>query len=106
MEVYSSSVDMLPVAVGGLAGHIFPPGNGRFVGGCTGFVRLDEAGHRHVGGCVGRIVQVELGPFLGGCVGFARPGIYHAERRGRPHGRHHEALAKWGEEALEAAPAR
>jgi len=106
MEAYSSSVDMLPVAVGGLVGHIFRPGEGRFVGGCTGFARIDGAEHRHVGGCVGRIVQLELGRFLGGCVGFAGPGAYHAERRRQLRDRaHHEALAKWGEEALEAAPA-
>ena len=76
------------------------------MGGCTGFARIDGAEHRDVGGGVGRIVQLELGRFLGGCVGFAGPGAYHAERRRQLRDRaHHEALAKWGEEALEAAAA-
>jgi hypothetical protein len=106
MEAYLHSVDMLPVAVGGLAGHTFPPGDGRFVGGCTGFVRHEKGEHRYVSGCVGRIGQPEFQRFVGGCAGFAGLRAFQVARRSQVHDRAgHEARAKWGDEALEAAPA-
>ena len=71
MEAYSPSLHTLPVAVGGLVGHIFPPGDGRFVGGCTGFVRLDKAERVYVGGLAGHVFHPGLRRFVGGCVGFA-----------------------------------
>ncbi len=105
MEAYSSSVDLLPVVVGGLVGHIFPPGDGRFVGGCAGFVRLD-AGRRYVGGCVGHVSQPGTRRFVGGCAGFVGTDAYHTPSSTRVRDRAHRELpTSWGEDALEAAPA-
>lgn len=106
MEAYSSSVDMLPVVVGGVVGRILPPGDGRLVGGCVGFVRVNGAEHRYAGGCVGHVVQFAPGRFVGGCVGVVGLDTHRAQVDGRLHKRaHREGPVRWGEEALEAAPA-
>jgi len=106
MEAYSSSVDVLPIVVGGVVGRIPPPGDGRFVGGCVGFVRLNGAERRSVGGCVGHVFQPGPQRFLGGCVGFVGVDTHSAQVDGRAHKRaHREVPTRWGEEALEAAPA-
>jgi len=105
MEAYSSSVNMSPVAVGGLVGQICPPERGWLVGGCTGLVRLDRAGARYVGGCVGRVVPLGFQQFVGGCVGRAAIGAVHVERRSYPHDRVRHAQVKLREEALAAAQA-
>jgi len=102
MEAYLSSVDMLPVAVGGLVGQVFSPGPSRLVGGCTGLVRLDRAEAGYVGGCVGRVVPLGFQQFVGGCVGRAAVGAVHVERRSYTHDRVRHAHAKLREEALAA----
>lgn len=105
MEAYSSSVNMLPVSVGGLVGQIFRPGDGRFVGGCAAIVRSDRT-VRHAGGCVGRIAQLAPQRFVGGCVGFAGIGTFPVAQRSALHDRaRHAASATWGKEAFEAARA-
>ena len=51
MEAYSSSVDMLPVVVGGVVGRILRPGDGQLVVDYVGFLRwIDE--HRSAGRCI------------------------------------------------------
>jgi hypothetical protein len=106
MEAHSSSLPTLPFAVGGLVGHIMPPGDGRFVGGCMGFVRLDSAEHRYVGGLAGHAFHPGLRRFVGGCVSFAGLSPHHAHPGSRLHDRaRRRAHARWGEEALEGAPA-
>jgi hypothetical protein len=104
MEAYSPPVDMLPIAVGGLAGHIFPPGAGRFVGGCAGFARLAEADRRCVGGSLGHVSQPGPRRFVGGCAGFVQLGTFHATSRLESHVRRTPRIT-WDEEALEGAPA-
>jgi len=105
MEAHSSSFAM-PVAVGGLAGHVFPPGDGRFVGGCVGFVKLNYAERRHVGGCVGNVSLPGDGRFVGGCVGLIPSGAYLAQPGSHPHARaHRELRVTWREGALEGSPA-
>jgi hypothetical protein len=103
MEPYSSSTKTLPVAVGGLAGHIFPPGDGRFVGGCTGFVRLGSAERRYVGGCVGHVAGLGRRQFVGGCAGYREPGAYLALSGGRMHGQADRQDLSRRDAALEAA---
>lgn len=106
METSSSSAGMLPILVGGLAGHIFWSGSGRFVGGCAGFVRLNRAERRYSGGCVGRVYELGERRFVGGCAGFAWRDAYHTQPRGRVDRRtHREVPTRWGEEALAAAGA-
>jgi len=106
MEAYSPSLHTLPVAVGGLVGHIFSPGDGRFVGGCTGVVRLDKAERVDIGGLAGHVFHPGPRRFVGGCVGFAGLAPHHAQPASRLHDRaHRRAHARWGEEALEGAPA-
>jgi hypothetical protein len=87
MEAYSSFAEVLPVAVGGLAGHVFPAEDGRFVGGCLRFVRLDKSRRRYVGGCVGHVVAIERRRFVGGCVGHCEPHPYAAHLASGSHGR-------------------
>lgn len=106
MEAYSSSVDMRRVAVGGLAGHIFTGGNRRFVGGLAGSVWLDESEPRHVGGCVGYVSRPAERRYVGGCVGHSWDDAERVQFSKRTHGpAHPEAATRWGEEALEGAPA-
>ena len=106
MEAYSSSPRTLPVAVGGLVGHVFPPGDRRFLGGFTGFVHVDAAEPRYVGGLVGHASHPETRRPVGGCVGFAALGPSHDQHPSRLRERaHRRAHARWGEEALEGAPA-
>jgi hypothetical protein len=105
-EANSSSRTMLPVAVGGLAGHVFPAADGQFVGGCVGSVRRNEAEHRFVGGCVGHVYQLEHLRFVGGCAGSVHIGEFRGQPVSRPHGRaHREARVMWGEQSLEGATA-
>jgi hypothetical protein len=106
MEAYRPSVGMLPVAVGGLAGHVFPPAGGRFVGGCAGFARLVELKDPFVGGCVGHASLPVDRRFVGGCAGFARLAAHHAKPRSDRDDRAiRETSTRWSEEALEASPA-
>lgn len=106
MEAYSLSLRSVPVAIGGLVGNVFPPGDGRFVGGCIGFGHLDTTERRYVGGLVGHASHPGPRQFVGGCIGFARLAPYHALPGSRPQGRvHRKAHARRGEEALEGAPA-
>jgi hypothetical protein len=104
METYSSSPNMRPVAVGGLVGHIFPPADGRFVGGCTGSVRPESADRRYVGGCVGHVAGLGRRRFVGGCAGYSEPGAYLALSDSPVYGRaDREALAGSSDAGLEAA---
>jgi hypothetical protein len=106
MEANSSSRPMLPVAVGGLAGHIFPAAAGQFVGGCVGFVRRNEAEHRSVGGCVGHSYQFEHLRFVGGCAGSIHIGEFSGQPVSRPRSRaHREARVASAEQSLQGAAA-
>jgi len=105
MEAYSSSIHIAPVAVGGLVGHITSPGDGRFVGGCTGVARLDGARLRYVGGLVGHPSQPGVQRLVGGCVGSVGP-AHHVKLGGRLHHRAHGvAPTHAGEAAFEGSPA-
>jgi hypothetical protein len=105
MEAYSTSSSMLPVTVGGLAGRIVSPGEGWFVGGRVGYVRLHE-GDRFVGGCVGRVSRVGPGRFVGGCVGSIELGTHHAYRGARvPDAALGSGATRWRDESLEPVAA-
>jgi hypothetical protein len=70
-----------------------------------GFVRFQEQG-RYVGGLVGHVSHLGPRRFVGGCVGFVAVGAHQAQVGSRLDERpHRKALARWGEEALEGAPA-
>jgi hypothetical protein len=99
METYSSSA--APAFVGGLAGHIFPPGPGRVVGGCVGVVRVSQAELRHVGGCVGHICQPADRRYVGGCVGSVALRARNADKVSRvKKPSRPETRTVWGEGAI------
>jgi len=101
-----SSRPSQPVAVGGLAGHVFPAAAGQFVGGCAGFVRRNEAAHAVVGGCLGHVEQLEHLRFVGGCAGFAHIGEFGGQPVSRPRSRaHREARVASAKQSLQGAAA-
>jgi hypothetical protein len=106
MEANSSSRTMLPVALGGLVGRVFPAAAGQFVGGWVGFVRRNEAEHRFVGGCVGHVYQLEHLRFVGGCAGAVHIGELRGQHVSRPRSRaHREVRVASAEQSLQGAAA-
>jgi hypothetical protein len=97
---------MLPVAVGGLAGHAFPAAAGQFVGGWVGFVRRNQAEGRFVGGCVGHVYQLEHLRFVGGSAGSVHIGEFHGQAVSRRRSRaHREARVASAQQSLQGAAA-
>jgi len=102
MEAYSSWTDRLPIRAGGLVGHIFPPAEGRFVGGCIGFIRADPAERRRVGGWLGHIIMPGPRRFVSGCAGHVDSIAYPGSDARLDERADSEARTRWAE-AREAA---